>query len=479
MSDITSALETYSGNILASMDRPVSKILPLIFQLQGKPYSLDWSHFMFEPMFRLKNCPRLMLWKTGRQVSKTTSLAAMQILRAASQKNYNILTIMPLFEQVRKLSQNYVRPFLVTSPIRHLLVGDNSVDSVLQRGIGDVQHNSNLFYSYSHGDPNRVRGVPGSECNFDEAQDLQLEDIPVIEACMGASKYKIARYTGTPKTFDNTIHKLWEDSSQATWFIPCQATGCKYANRCSVEGDILKMLGDKTLICARCGQPVNSRLGYWIHAEPARRMLFAGYHVSQPILPMHYESPKDWYILKQAQREKPPYIFYNEYLGESFDSGTKMLTKDELAAACKAPSFEPDETYPSGQYVMTMTGVDWGGRGKEKTSDTDDFVSNTALAVAGLRPDGVIEINWLHKVSYAMTHDIESEIVANTAARTESAMVAMDYGGQGNVQEQLLMAKGWPRERVIPFTYGFMQARRPIVLPASPALWRPELVYPG
>lgn len=398
----------------------------------------------------------------------STSIAGMQILRAAAQANYNILTVMPLYEQTRKFSVNYVRPFLVTSPARGLLVGENSVDSVLQRGIGSIAHNSSLFYSYSHGDPSRIRGIQASECNFDETQDLQLDDLPVIEACMSASRYKLTRYTGTPKTFDNTLHKLWEDSSQACWHIPCQETGCKHENRCDVKGDLLKMLGETTLSCAKCGKPVNSRLGYWVHDVPALRMIFPGYHVSQPILPMHYLLPKDWFILKQAQKDKPPYLFYNEYLGESFDSGTKMLTKDELVAAATAECYEPDETYPSGQYVVNMLGVDWGGRGKEKTTDTDDFVSNTALALAGLRPDGVIEINWLHKVAYAMTHDIESEIVANVAARTNSAMVAMDYGGQGNVQEQLLMAKGWPREKVIPFTYNVMQARRPIVFYQPP-----------
>ena len=798
MSSLAELLHTYENQVVGSDDRPVSRLLPLIFRLRGKPYDLQWSHFMFEPMFRLRNCPRVMLWKTARQVSKTTSLSAMQIIRAAAQPNYNILTIMPLFEQVRKLSQNYVRPFLVTSPIKRSLIGPDGSDSVLQRGIGDFDHNSNLFYSYSHGDPSRVRGIAASEClaedtlvsmadgtqkpiqkltpgdvvlsfspggitsdtvvrlvpkgirpiwrltfsdggyldatdnelintsqgwkflyelandyageeidnsrmaepsdgsglsllvsgrrgndrqnvnhqlprvlpggeravgyladreglrcfrvydqgllvcraaprggspfsgcnpsmgtpqssvqtrptaptpndsmselweiissqeqpsyrsvssmsharvltlankhprtgtnaltgitsgeesahprtcesilprkastssrastcsvepsggegsacavseelegsaesfrlssatvigvaylgeavtydveiknnhtlfannygvhncNFDEIQDLPLDDLPVIESCMAASPFKIARYTGTPKTFDNTIHILWEDSSQAIWHIPCQTTGCKHLNRATVSGDLIQMLGEKTLTCAKCMQPLNSRLGFWVHDYPDRRMTFPGYHVPQPVLPMHYESPKDWYVLMENYRTKPTYVFYNETLGESFDSGAKLLTRDQLETAATIEPAGPG-AFNINQYVDAMLGIDWGGRGKEKTTDSEDFISNTAFALAGLRSDGSIDIPWLHKIPYAIDISEESGLAVDCAKNTGISYIAMDYGGQGNVQEQRLIAGGFPKERIVPFTYnGSMSYRRPIVFYQPP-----------
>lgn len=468
MSDLHEALSVYGNSINSADDQPVSKLLPLLFRLRGVPYDLRWSHFMFEPMFRLKGCPRLMLWKTARQVSKSTSLGSMQILRAATQPNYNILTVMPLFEQVRKFSQNYVRPFLVTSPIRRALIGAHGADSVLQRGIGSLEHNSNLFYSYSSGDPSRVRGIAASECNFDEVQDLPMDDLPVIESCMGASPYKIVRYTGTPKTFDNTIHLLWEDSSQGIWHIPCQGTGCKHLNRCAVDGDLIKMLGATTLVCGKCSQPVNSRLGFYIHNFPERRAIFPGYHVSQPILPMHYESPKDWFVLMDDFKKKPTYTFYNETLGESYDTGAKLLTGDQLAAACTAVPQKPGDYHPD-SHITTIIGCDWGGRGKEKTTDTDDFISNTVFALAGLNADGTIDIPWIYKVPYAVDLGEETSILAWAAGATFASHVAMDYGGQGNVQEQLLLAKGFPQERVIPYTYsGGLQPRRPIVFYQPP-----------
>jgi len=281
---------------------------------------------------------------------------------------------------------------------------------------------------------------------------------------MSASRFRFSRYTGTPKTFDNTIHLLWEDSSQAIWHIPCQGTGCKHVNRCTTVdgGDLLDMLQPETLCCAKCKQPVDSRLGFYVHSYPDRQKTFAGYHVSQPILPMHYADRKNWKLLLDFKRDKPTYTFFNEILGEPYDTGSKLITKDDLVAAAVAEPVEPSNLV-QGRYIAVATGVDWGGRGKEKTSDTEDFISNTAIAVGGMLPDGTIEIPWLHKIPYTIDTSHESEVVINAAMASRSYFIGMDYGGQGNVQETLLVSKGWPGERVVPFTYAVIAPTRPIV----------------
>jgi hypothetical protein len=459
---ITTHLQNHLSQLIdyvnSNYDMPLDKLLPLFFQLKDKPYSLEWSHFMFEPMFRFKNAPRKMLYITGRQVSKSSSLAASQVLRAALIRNYNLLTVMPFFEQVRKFSTNYVRPFIMTSPLRVMLTGNG--DSVLQRSLSN---NSNLFYSYSQGDPSRLRGVPADECDLDEIQDMDYEDLAIIEANMSASRFKFMRFTGTPKTFDNTIHLLWDLSSQAVWHIPCQETGCKHLNRACADGDLLKMIGEHTLICSACGKPVNSRLGNYIHDFPARRRSFSGYRVSQLILPMHYESPKDWKVILDFRKEKPKYAFYNEILGESFDAGAKLLTAEELRSACTGPIIESPGQVNHDRYIMLAQGVDWGGRGKEKTSDSEDFISNTAVAIAGMRPDGVIEIPWLYKMPYELKHFEETRMVAQIAADARVDWLAMDYGGQGNVMEELVKAAGWPENRICPFTYVKPSRNAPII----------------
>jgi hypothetical protein len=441
----------------------VSSVLPLLFRLKGQPYSLDWSHFMFKPMFKIKNAPRRMLWRTARQVSKSTSQAASQIILARLIPYFNILTVLPRAEQARVFSSNSVGPFIKESPVKKFLMPDTGgTDSVFQRDIGT----SILYYGYSFNGADRLRGRACSCTIYDESQDLDITDIPIIQACLAASAYKLERFTGTPKTFDNLIEVEWEKSSQGVWHIPCLNTGCKHINRC--QGDNLeKMVGPETLICGKCGKPVNSRLGYYIHDFPDRVGYYEGYHVSQPILPMHYESKSGWKALLDFRKERPAYAWKNEVLGESFDSGTKLVTKEELAAACIAEAATPDN-FPCGKYTMITTGTDWGGRGKEKTTDTDDFISNTAMAVAGIRPDGVIEIPWLYRVPYNINHIEETKMVGLVANRCRASWSAMDYGGQGNVMEELVVAGGMPRERIVPFTYCVMGTNKPIVFYQPP-----------
>jgi hypothetical protein len=450
------AFRRYLDIYARSDDFPISQLLPVIFRLKGKPYSLDWSHFMFEPFFKMKNKPRKLVVKSGRQVSKSTSQGAMQLLEAATTPYFNVLTVMPLFEQVRKFSQNTVRPFIVESPYKNTIFRGSN-DSVLQR---TLVNGSSLFYSYTGGTgADRMRGIQASCCTFDELQDLDIDDIPIIESTMGASPYKISRYTGTPKSFDNPLQKFWEDSSQGVWHIPCLR--CNHENRCSVEGDLIKMIGKETLVCARCDRPVNSRLGYYIHANPSKRIHFAGYHVPQVILPMHYESPKDWYLIIEAMEKKPKYIFYNEFLGESFDVGTKLITMHDIKKASIAEPMEPHNW--QGKYFITATGVDWGGRGKEKTTDSDEFISNTAIAVAGMRGDGVIEIPWMYRVPYDVDHFKETKLAGDVAQMTFSRWLAMDYGGQGNVMEELVIAAGYPRSNIVPFSYAVNPGKKGIV----------------
>jgi len=435
-------------------------LLPLIFRLKNKPYSLEYSHFMFEPLYHLKNIPRRMVWKTGRQCSKSTSLAASQIIMAALIPHFNQLTVTPLYEQVRRFSQNYVRPFISGSPFRDSLFrGESNIDNVLQRTLANM---SSLFYGYSQGDPDRLRGLNLDAILADEVADLDTSDLPIIESGMSASPYKLVKYTGTPKTFDNTLSLLWEDSSQGVWHIPCHNVSCGHLNRGTVPGDLLEMVGETTLSCAKCKKPINSRLGRFIHDFPSRVKSFAGYHVSQPILPMHYDLPKNWRIITDFRKEKPVYQFYNEILGLAFDSGSKLITAEELRNAATALSVPPELTHtvPS---IMTTIGVDFGGKGKEKSSDTDDFISNTAIAIANLTPTGVVDISWYYKTPYTMDINGETEVIVRSAMASRSAYLALDAGGQGNVRESMILSAGWPADKIVPFTYAVMANNRPIV----------------
>lgn len=452
------ALEQIRKMRLASPNMPLSAALPLIFRLKGKPYSIANTHFLFEHEYATHNIPRRQIDKAGRQLSKSTNKAAGSIIRAACHPYYNLLSVTPLFEQIRKFSNNYIRPFLQESIVKSRLMDNRGDQQVLQRTLGN---GSNLFYNYAANSADRIRGTSADEIAIDECQDFDIDVLPVIQSCLDASQYKLERYAGTPKTFDNPLEVYWEQSSQGIWHIPCQETGCKHENVCSVEGDLLNMIGDnsrrrdgsvRTLMCAKCGGALDSRLGYFIHRFPERRLTFAGYHEPQVVFPMHYTSPLSWDKIMDTMHNKPKYIFYNEVLGESYDTGQKLMTIKDLTAAGTAKYIRPSQ-YVKNNWVASILGVDWGGKGREKTTDTDEFISNTALALAGITADGTITVSWGYAVPYAADHFAEASMVKEAAVTAGVNYIAHDYGGAGNVHESILTHMGWPTDMLCPFTY--------------------------
>ncbi len=457
---IKDALARYRQILLANPTKPICEVLPLIFRLKGKPFSVMQTHFPQEPMYRVAGIvPRRQVVKAGRQVAKSTGLAASGILMAAANEHFNHLTVTPLFEQVRKFSSNYVKPFLVESTVRTLITKPGTDNSVLQRTLAN---GSNLFYNYASNSADRIRGISADSLACDEMQDFDLRVLNVIEACLTASPHKLMRFSGTPKTFDGPLQVYWNDSSQAVWHIPCMRSPCQKINRCDTDGDLIKMIDNPdTLVCAECGKPVDSSFGYFVHGVPERQMTFPGYHLPQVIFPMHYANPAAWLEIQEAIKHQPKFYVYNEILGESLDSGLKMLTADEIKRAAVTTPVTPSE-FKASEYIMSSVGVDWGGKGKEVGSN-DEFLSNTAIALGGMRPDGVVEIRYCHRTPYEASHNEEAQMVVDVVKQSRVERFGHDFGGAGDVRETLAINSGIDPRKVMPFTYSAMAFNKPIV----------------
>ncbi|MFW6062390.1 MAG: hypothetical protein ACOC93_06235, partial [Planctomycetota bacterium] len=132
----------------------LTPLLPLLLSLNGRPYHLN-DHFPFEPFFRTR-LPRKTVLCTGRQVSKSTSLAARGVVMSNCIPWFRTLYLTPLFEMIRRFSANYVRPFIEHSPVRELFIGSNTVNSVLQRSF---HNNSQMYFSFAFLDADRTRGL--------------------------------------------------------------------------------------------------------------------------------------------------------------------------------------------------------------------------------------------------------------------------------------------------------------------------------
>jgi len=434
----------------------VEFLLPLLLNLKGKPYTIH-DHFPFSPVFRHRR-PRKIVLKTGRQVSKSTSLAADGVVTTVLHPFFTTLYVTPLFEQVRRFSNNYVRPFVDESPLKSLWLGPNAEQNVLQRSFNNY---SKMQFSYALLDADRIRGITADKVAIDEVQDMDSAHIPIILETMSYSKYELSQYTGTPKTLDNTLEGLWQQSSQAEWFVPCFS--CNHQNIPSMDYDMEKMIGPVSddisikrpaTVCAKCSKPINPRFGRWVHRSPEKRWDFAGYHVPQIIMPIHYENADKWATLvgKRDGWESQPHVFYNEVLGESYDVGQKLVTLTELKeAACLPWPNNPIE--PEGKALASINGytkrllaVDWGGGGEEG-------ISLTTIAVLGLLPTGGIDVIWGKRLRTPHDHLGEAEEVLHWYKRFQCNFLAHDYTGAGTLRETFIIQAGLPIERVMPISY--------------------------
>jgi hypothetical protein len=450
-------------------------LLPLALTLQGKPYTLH-DHYPFSPLFRTR-MPRNLVLKTGRQVSKSTSLAAHGVLLSNCIPYFRQLYVTPRYEQIRRFSNNYVRPFIDLSPIRNLWSGTSTENSVLQRSF---RNRSMMIFSFAMLDADRCRGISADAISFDEIQDMDPDHIPIIKESLSYSEYGITKFAGTPKSTSNSLEGFWQKSSQAEYIIPCRNGGCGHWNIPSMEFHLDAMIGPlhdfisekcPGTVCFKCRKPIYPRHGHWLHRYRDRRWSFAGYHVPQIIMPLHYANRAKWAELL-AKREgwgnTPINVFYNEVLGEAVDAGQKLVSETELRAASVLPwrnkpnTPDIDMLRRLSHYQTRVLAADWGGGGEEG-------VSFTSLALLGFTPDGKIDVLWGKRLVASQEHLREAIECLHWLKAFRCHLFVHDYTGAGVVRETVLVQAGFDLSRVMPISYVRAASRNLLKYePASP-----------
>lgn len=372
-----------------------STIAEGLFYVDGKPLSLE-DYPMFQAVYDGKY-PRLLL-KTGRQVTKSTTLAAFMIAEALATAPFKSYYVSPTQEQTRKFSHTRVAKILAYSPaLRTGFVNANSIDNVLLRMFNN---GSEMAFTYALDDPDRARGYSADRCCFDEVQDILYEAvIPVVEECMANSNYQYSAYAGTPKTMENTIEFLWSQSSQTEWCMHCEGCG-KWTFI-----DSVKAIGKMGPICLKCGKDLNPRHGQWIDMVKDQSPYgIKGFHVSQPIMPSNvpaawqpgsdgYNAAVDRWAKLLWKMESPLYgdsKFLNECIGVSTSTGVRLLTKEALEALCDEKLEMTRLPLPLSKegIVRVVAGVDWSGGGAEVKGSEGVFKSRTVMHIWGQQADG-------------------------------------------------------------------------------------------
>lgn len=138
-----------------------------LFYVDGQPLSLA-DYPMFKAIYDGRYA-RILL-KTGRQVTKSTTLAAFMIAEAIATVPFKSYYVSPSQEQTRKFSHTRVAKILAYSPeVRKALVGPESIDNVYLRML---KNGSELAFTYALDDPDRARGYSADRCCFDAETEV-------------------------------------------------------------------------------------------------------------------------------------------------------------------------------------------------------------------------------------------------------------------------------------------------------------------
>lgn len=403
-----------------------------LIYLDGSPLRFEGLDFM--PFLIDCNAERSM-FMTGRQVGKSTILGSKSISRMAAIPNHGILYVAPRMDQVAEFSKAKLNSMMRGSPLIQAHYVNSSVQQ--QARSKEFTNGSAIVLRSCYLNPDGIRGITANDIYIDEVQDIVLDNIPVIEECSSRKSYRSIIYTGTPKTFDNTIQKKWEESSQHYWAVKCEHCG-----HWNVPLDF-DNIGDEYLQCKKCAKPLDAREGEYVAMHPTRK--FVGFHVSQLMIAGVPGTGVPWSRIID-KRDDPLYglaKFYNECLGFSYDVGSKLLTLRDLVPLCSAEMQEMTvDRNPNWGITRVCAGIDWGVLGGN---------TRTVLTIGGLQPDGTIRVFYAKK--FPVDQD-PTEQVTEICREINAAgcfLVAADRGN-GHVANSFLK-KALPNTRIVEIEY--------------------------
>jgi hypothetical protein len=172
--------------------------------------------------------------------------------------------------------------------------------------------------------------------------------------------------------------------------------------------------------------------------------------VPQIILPLHFSDAEKWSTIllkREGFGNMTQAQFYNEVMGESIDTGQKLISETELRAACLLPWENKKEPVPEctenlKDYRHRILAVDWGGGGEEG-------ISFTVIAVLGFRNDGSIDVLWAKRLLIGGDHLAEAVECMKWSNYFQCDFVAHDYTGAGTVRETVMVQAGFNLDRVM------------------------------
>jgi hypothetical protein len=386
---------------------------------------MDFSERRY--LLRPYNSPRRRkLFFTSRQAEKSTTLGNMLMSLSGMRSLYASLFVSPSAMQTKVFSTSRLDEIIDVSPLIKAMTHSSLRMNLLEK---EFLNGSKLYLRYAFLSADRIRGLSVNAIFLDEIQDILQELLPVIEETASHHKDSLFCYSGTPKTFDNTIEVYWsKHSTQGEWVIPCERHGTP-KDPSSWHWNILgeKNIGLKGPICELCGSLLNPEHpeAQWVEMNPGAEI--EGFRVCRLMVPWFVKNPDKWKEILHARDRYPRPQFMNEVLALSYDSGSKPLTRPEIIRCCDDRYAGNDENFVAelGRRYPLYAGIDWSGGGNTENS------AFTVMYVGGyVRGDARFQYVFQKRFDGALTEsDVQIKEVIRLLKKFNVRFTGVDFGG--------------------------------------------------
>lgn len=447
------AVATKKSRIILKPSEWVNRMVRVKDGEKGQISRIDFSErrYLERPY---NTAARNVLLMTSRQTEKSTTLGNKLIGLCGMNWYQNMLFVTPSATQTKVFSSARIDDIVEISPFIKALTSKSLTWNLLEK---EFLTKSRIYLRYAFLNADRIRGISVGTIFYDEVQDLLKDVLPVIRESASRFRDALHFYSGTPKSFDNSIEELWsKQSTMSEWAIPCY-------HHTPVHWVVLgqKNIGKLGPICERCGKPLNPEdpQAQWVAMNPTATV--EGYRICRLMVPWYWkpnhDDPDDpykmWKDIIHTMEHYPAAQFNNEVLALSYDNGMKPLTLGEVARACDETDtymMDEDEVAKLAQSHKLYAGIDWG------TGDN----AYTVFTVGGYtRGDSSFQYLFAKRFDHQLAEpEPQMAELIRLINKFHITYVGCDYG-MGFVQNKMLISK-YGAKRVHQFQYAAKASRK-------------------
>lgn len=491
----------FGCSLFVPSNTPYNKVKGVFDYLKDRPHYFDlrsvddlekrargeelfWDHIVEIKNIGFETCVDISVEDTGAFLSNgiithnSTLIGNSILARMAITPHFRALYVSPTHEQTKTFRRDRIGDPISLSEVYQKFISSTKTNNMsMVKFINYAQ----LVLRYAYLTADRVRGIPADVIYIDEIQDILTGNIPVIEECAGHANplLKMFVYSGTPKSFDNTINHLWVNrSTQNEWAIPSEARQIfdlkkgdakdrshkYYWNVPLDEGNV----GLKGLICKTYGTPIYPLHpdAQWVSMNPSirehpRLEPFESFRIPQLMVPWIR-----WGDILDKMESYPRGRLFNEVFALPFDSGTRPLKQQDLMECSRkdlSMRVALDAMARAVQSKPVFFGIDWGsGENSYTVLTMGTYLGGTTVN------DAFTNFYFKRFTGVETDPEVQLEVIHKLIALFRPLLIGVDYGGGFDRNKNLINRYG--PQRIIRYQY---------IGGLGSTAKRPKIVYDG